>query len=262
MLRILVLLMCSVMSLVAVAAERDSTPIVRFAAGTVMPWAYLDSEGNEQGLLSEFSQALASYTEIPYTNILQPYPRALQSLASGYVDFAVVFESQSVAKTAILVGGLSHSQVLMVARKAEASQYSSPLRDGRRVGYIRGSDYDLKTRDRDTLNLFPVNNMQQGLEMLLKKRIDIMVGTEEAFDWAVRDMQLGSDDLALVRVVGETGVGLYMSKKSSNKRLLDVYRQALDDMRQDGLLDDIFKRHSRFTVDVLESKSTTLRREK
>ncbi|MBU3069567.1 transporter substrate-binding domain-containing protein [Aestuariicella sp. G3-2] len=254
MLRILVLVMCGVWSLISFAAERESPTVVRFAAGTVTPWVYKGESGSEQGLLIEFSRSLASYTGIAYTNILQPYPRALQSLKSGYVDFAVAFESPSVAKTAILVGGVSRSQVLMVARQGEASQYQPPLRGGLRLGYIRGSDYDLTRRDRKSLNLFPVNNMEQGLEMLLKKRIDIMVGTEDAFEWALRDMQLGAEQLELVRVLGETRVGLYMSRQSSNQGLLKVYQQALQDMKKDGELERIFESRHQWVIDALTSK--------
>lgn len=254
MLRILVLLICGLWSFISLAAERESPLVVRFAAGTVTPWVYRDEDGREQGILIEFSQALASYTGIAYTNILQPYPRALQSLKSGYVDFAVAFESPSVAKTAILVGGLSRSQVLMVARRGEAKLYQAPLRSGRRLGYIRGSDYDLTKRDRNNLNLYPVNNMQQGLEMLLKERIDIMVGTEDAFDWALRNMQMGAQKLELVRVLGETRVGLYMSRQSPNQGMLEVYQHALDDMKKDGELERIFERRHQHVINVLSAQ--------
>lgn len=252
MLCTLILLICVCLSLVSNAEELDSPQLVRFATGTVTPWVYLDEEGGERGVLVEFSKALALYSGMPYVNILQPYPRALQSLASGYVDCVVAFQSSSVAETAILVSDLSRSRILMVVRKGEMEKYKTPIADGKRIGLIRGSDYDLSRRNRSTYNLFPVSNMHQGLELLIKNRIDVMVGTEEAFSWAIREMKLGSDDLELVRVIGEAGVGLYLSKHSPREELIEVYRQALNEMRKDGKLERIFKLDSAFGVDTLK----------
>lgn len=217
-------------------------PSPKFATSTVKPWGFINRQGQEDGLLVRFEQALERETGIAYQNHLQPYPRVLHSLASGAVDFAVIFDSHAPDEQAIRVGYVTTIEIMVVARAGGPLRASMSELAGMQIGYIRGSKYGSQFDEATHFTRVPINKIEQGIAMVLKGRIEAMASTDQSLYWALDNMGVKAGDLAKIISIGKTTGGLYMSKKSQRKDLLPIYRKALQQMKATGTMARIFYR--------------------
>lgn len=220
------------------ATVLDRSP-VRFATSTVKPWGMVN-EGVPEGLLIELLQGLEAETGINATNVMLPYPRVIHALYGGEVDMAVLFDSPSALSTAIRVGHVVDTRVLVIGRAGAAPLTDVQALQGRLVGYIRGSRYGPSFDEARHFRKLPVNTMMQGLAMLVRNRLDAMTGTDQSFFWALKEMQLAPERLSLLTVVSGATGSLYMSKISPRQALIPVYREALLRLKARGVIGQIF----------------------
>ena len=212
---------------------------VHFATTSVKPWG-IRTAGANQGLLVSVAEALEQQTGIPISNELQPYPRVVHSLHSGHVDFAILFDSEFSKQAAIRIGHIVDTSMIVVARTGSPQMKSLDELQGKKVGLIRGSKYGAAFDEATHFKRIQVSNMEQGLAMLLRDRVDVMVGTDQALFWAMQKMDVGAKRLSKVFVLAGATGSLYASKHSSRLDLIPVYERALQTLRDNGTLDRIF----------------------
>jgi polar amino acid transport system substrate-binding protein len=221
-----------------VLSKQDNT--ARFATSTVKPWGFMDEQGQQRGMLVEFTRHLSLEIGTKYHNYLQPYPRVIHSLGSGFVDFAVLLDGPLAEKSGIRVGGLFVTEVLLVAKSGVEPIASIELLSGMTVGHIRGSNYGDRFDRATHFKRIPINTMRQGLAMVLAGRIDAMASADYTLYHGMEKMGLESTQLSLLLVVREHTGGLYISRHSRLKHLMPVYRKAIERMRVQGVLARIF----------------------
>lgn len=215
-------------------------PAPRFSTSTVKPWGFIDEEGQEDGLLVRFERELYLETGIAYENYLQPYPRVLHSLASGSVDFAIIFDPHAPREKTVRVGHVTTTEIIVVARAGVEPLASIDGLAKQRVGYIRGSKYGEAFDGATHFTRIPINTMKQGLSMLLNGRIDAMTSSDQSLYWAMERMGIDGSRLARVLILGGVTGGLYMSNSSRRQDLLPIYRKALQRMQAKGTMTRIF----------------------
>ncbi len=243
--RLLCGLLCATLSAFSMSQEgaynaADKTPLpVRFATTSVKPWGIQD-DLRDQGLLVAVIDELVKMTKIPVANELQPYPRVVHSLYSGYVDFAFLFDSPSTEASAIRIGHLVDSKMIVVGRAGEKELSSLSELAGRSVGFIRGAKYGVAFDEATHFQRVPVSTMEQGLAMMMRHRMDVMAGTDQALYWSMRKMNVGAKRLTKLYVLQGTSGSLYLSKKSNRTDLIPVYREALLKLKENGTIDRIF----------------------
>jgi polar amino acid transport system substrate-binding protein len=212
----------------------------RFATSTVKPWGFMDEQGQQRGMLVEFAEQLSHETGTKYQNYLQPYPRVIHSLGSGFVDFAVLLDGPLAEKSGIRVGGLFVTEVLIVAKAGIEPLNSIEQLAGMRVGHIRGSNYGDRFDNASHFKRLPINTMRQGLAMVLAGRIDAMASADFTLYYGMEKMELKAEQLSRLLVVREHTGGLYMSRQSRLQHLMPVYREAIERMKIQGNLAQIF----------------------
>jgi len=215
-------------------------PRPKFATSTIKPWGFMGDNGQEEGVLVQFERELGLETGIAYENYLQPYPRVLHSLTSGFVDFAVIFDDHQASELAVRIGDVVITEIIVVARRGEAVRHSIEDLAGMQIGYIRGSKYGPQFDSAEHFTRVPINKMRQGLAMLLNGRIEAMASTDQSLYWSMDEMGVDASRLTKVISIGETTGGLYMSKKSQRRDLLPIYRKALQRMEAKGTMARIF----------------------
>jgi polar amino acid transport system substrate-binding protein len=214
-------------------------PTIRFASSSVEPWGI--HEGKEkQGLLVSVINALALETAIAVNIELQPYPRVVHSLYSGRADFAFLFDSPSTRESAIRIGHLVNSRMIVVGRAGSPPLNSLKELEGKSVGLIRGSKYGIEFDNATHFHKEPVSSMSQGLAMLIRNRTDAMAGTDQSVYWAMRKMNVGAKRLSKLYVMGGTSGSLYISKTSEYQHLIPVYKKALETLHHNGTIKRIF----------------------
>ncbi|MGH1373342.1 MAG: substrate-binding periplasmic protein [Cellvibrionaceae bacterium] len=254
--RSLCVVLLGLLSVVAIASDRTATnlsppsveslstsidlPRPKFATSTVKPWGFINEYGEEDGLLVRFEQELRLETGVAYENYLQPYPRVLHSLASGAVDFAVIFDSHAPKEHIIRIGDVTTPEIIIVAKKGAPKRASMEDLKGMQIGYIRGSKYGAHFDEATHFTRVPINKIQQGIAMVLKGRIEAMASTDQSLYWSMDKMGVDASKLSKVISLGETTGGLYMSKQSARRDLLPIYRKALQRMEAKGTMARIF----------------------
>tara|TARA_B100000446_G_scaffold76073_4_gene71974 strand:+ start:2015 stop:2824 length:810 start_codon:yes stop_codon:yes gene_type:complete len=213
---------------------------VRFATSTVKPWGIRTAAG-DQGLLVAVIDEMVRITKVSVSNQLQPYPRVVHSVYSGFVDFAFLFDSPATEASAIRIGHLVDSKMIVVGRAGSQKLNSLDELSGKSVGFIRGSKYGSAFDDATHFDRVPVSSMEQGLAMLMRDRMDVMAGTDQAVYWSMRKMNVGARRLTKLYVLNGTSGSLYISKKSSRTDLIPVFREALLTLKENGTIDRIFQ---------------------
>ncbi len=213
---------------------------VRFATSSVKPWGIRSATG-DQGLLIAVIDELVRITNVSIVNELQPYPRVVHSVYSGFVDFAFLFDSPATESSAIRVGHLVESKMIVVGRAGTEQLNSLDELTDRSVGFIRGSMYGSAFDEATHFKRVPVSTMEQGLAMLMRKRMDVMAGTDQALYWSMRKMNVGAQRLTKLYVLSGTSGSLYLSKKSNRADLAPVFREALLTLQENGTIDRIFQ---------------------
>jgi len=235
-----------------VAETSNLQPTIRFASSSVEPWG-IHSAGENQGLLVDIIDALARETGIAVDVELQPYPRVVHSLYSGRVDFAFLFDSPSTRTSATRIGHLVESRMIVVGPADSAPLNSLKELEGKTVGFIRGAKYGADFDDATHFHKAPVSSMSQGLAMLIRNRTDAMAGTDQSVYWAMRKMNVGAKRLSKLYVMGGTSGSLYISKTSEHQKLIPIYKKALEKLRQNGTIEQVFD--SRYEWSSTENQS-------
>ncbi len=215
-------------------------PVATFSIAEVNPWGKEGPDGQAAGLLADLATRLGNIAGIKIRNNLRPYPRTIQEVASGLTDFAVMFAGPSSEEIAIPVGTVTHMQIILVTR----SDYSrllilDDLKD-KNVGYIRGSLYGKGFENNSLIKKVPLLNMPQGLRMLMAKRLDGMVSTDQALYHTLRDENLAPMLIKPALVIGSARAELYFSRASTNRHLIEPIRKALMQMKSTGELQELF----------------------
>lgn len=215
-------------------------PAPRFSTSTVKPWGFINEEGLEDGLLVRFERELYLETGIAYENYLQPYPRVLHSLASGSVDFAIIFDPHAPKAKTVRVGHVTTTEIIVVAVAGVEPLVSIDGLAKQRVGYIRGSKYGEAFDSATHFTRVPINTMKQGLSMLLNGRIEAMTSSDQSLYWAMEKMGIDGSRLTRILILDGVTGGLYMSNDSRRPDLLPIYRKALQRMQAKGTMTRIF----------------------
>ncbi len=105
---------------------------------------------------------------------------------------------------------------------------------------MRGSKYGPIFDDADHFTRIPINTMSQALAMLKRGRIDAMAGVDQTFFWAMKQMQLSPNEFSELITISRPTISLYISQHSQHKPLTPLYRDALQRLKEKGIIDQIF----------------------
>jgi polar amino acid transport system substrate-binding protein len=215
---------------------------VRFATSTFTPWGIYEPGQPASGLLVDVMRDLISETGIPVKNQMLPYPRVIHSLYSGGVDMAVLFDSPEARESALYVGHVVDTRILIIARADREPVTSIADLKGKTIGFLRGSKYGQQFDESNQIRRTAINSMFQGLAMVLRNRLYAMAGTDQSVYWAMEKMKVDPSKLTVLMDFKGPSGGLYMSRFSSRQDLLLTYRYALEELHRKGSMKAIFER--------------------
>lgn len=219
-------------------APNSNAPVV-FANSQIKPWG-MEINGVAQGLLIDTQYALSLETGLPHVVHLQPYARVIHSVYSGNVDMAMLFDARVDHSRVIRIAEVTQSRVIVVGRADTPAIESLKALEGKRVGHMRGSKYGPQFDEATHFTRIPINTMFQALAMLRRGRIDAMAGVDMTFFWTIQQSDFKAEDFAQLLVVSRPTVGLYISKLSTQQDLIPLYRDAVNRLREKGILTEIF----------------------
>ncbi|WP_284378770.1 substrate-binding periplasmic protein [Litoribrevibacter albus] len=220
------------------SAQAESTLLI--STSNVMPWGIEKSDAPNEGLLVEFAKAFGDSSGIRYKNRLKPYPRVINDIRLGHADLAVLFESPESERIAYSLGEVTSVDVIAVSKSSHRQIWSLSDLDGERVAYVRGSKYGHQFDQHKGFKKVPVNNMNQGLKMLMQNHVDVVVSTDQSIYYGIDSLGIQSKWLKKLLVISTATANLYLSKQSAFVHKKDELSAVVKKMKAGGILNHIF----------------------
>ncbi|GDY26179.1 hypothetical protein AHAT_20690 [Agarivorans sp. Toyoura001] len=233
-------LLCCLLLLVNWNVLATDLAPAKFSTSLVKPWGYKSTDLHEQGLLVQFTRALASEAELPFNNVMRPYPRVIKEIKSGTADFAVMFASPKAEQIAVDLGQVVTVKVVAIANAGEQPINNIKQLNGKRVGVIRGAAYGPDIDDNPNIERVSFNDTAQGVQMLLLERIDVMVATNYSINHSLQELYIEPERITPVYHLATRYGNLYWSRASNQMEQAKRLQTALSRLREQGVLDDIF----------------------
>ncbi|MDO6686538.1 MULTISPECIES: substrate-binding periplasmic protein [unclassified Agarivorans] len=212
----------------------------KFSSSMMKPWGYQDAGQPAQGLLVNFARKLCEEADIAMENSLKPYPRVIKDIQAGTADFAVMFAGATSEDIAVDLGPVVELKVMAVAKAGSAAIANIDALAGQRVGVIRGSIYGPEIDDNPSIDRISFNDTVQGIQMLLLGRIDVMIATNYSIDFALKQLHADIERLTPIYQLATRQGHLYWSKQSLQQEQAARLRNALERLREQGVLSEIF----------------------
>lgn len=204
-----------------------------FAIPDVPPWGYASKTGEPAGVLVAITDRMADLADVPIKYRLRPQKRALAELKSGAADFVVLFESPESEAAGKRIATLLESRVVLTTRPAQDFKNLEDLAGGS-VGFVLGTYYGKAFDDTDNIKKIPVHNLQNGLEMLDRGRIDALIHYDVMLERVIYANDYDASDFrSHVLSDGREGL-LLISRRSPLKDYVPLFQKALRQMRANG----------------------------
>ncbi len=233
----LCILLPSVIQLTVTASEQ---PQAIFSTSNIEPWGFQNDNEELDGLLIKVAELLTEETGIKVSNHLRPYPRVIHEIKNGSVDFAIMFNSDQAKEIGISVGHVVDTKILLIGLSETVEISNLNELSGHRVGFLRGSKYGTEFDNNDKMKKVSLDSMEQGIKMLLKNSIDVVASAEQTFYFTLKKLEISTDKVRPIMVINKSSGDLYFSKASTNKHLIEPFKEALKKLNKNGKLVDIF----------------------
>ncbi|MFY0664871.1 MAG: transporter substrate-binding domain-containing protein [Natronospirillum sp.] len=227
------------LNLTADTAANRSSELPLFAIADVWPWGYSD-DGKPSGLLVTLTDRLLAEAALDARVELRPHLRAINGIADGTADFAYLFADPTLNPDAISLAIIIESFTLLTVL-ASPSRDAPELKDfvGRRVGYIRGTYYGEAFAELDAIKI-PAEDGAQALQLLQRGRVDAIITTDQAVYNAADLLGIARSQLSSTVLIRSQVGHLYLSHLSPYGHLAEPLRHALNHLREDGFLQQLF----------------------
>lgn len=221
-------------------SQAMSDELLKISTSNVMPWGIEKPDGKYEGLLVELADAFCHESGMQTRNRLKPYPRVINDIRLGQADVAVLFHSPESDRIGYSLGEVARVEVIAVSKSAHKQIFSLDDLKGERVAHVRGSKYGPAFDQHKGFQKVPVKNMNQGLSMLMKNHVDVVVSTDQSIYYGIDDLGIETKWLKKLLVISTASADLYLSKKSPFVHNLDALRAAVSELKRKGELTRIF----------------------
>jgi len=119
-----------------------------------------------------------------------------------------------------------------------------------RIGFMRGASVSAEFDAASFLNKTEVNSLKQGLKMLDRNRLDLIINNRLVIEFELGNMEAEnygiSDRIVIVNpYVTTRNLHVLFSKKSKNSQILILdFNKGLDKIKKNGVYDDILSKHT------------------
>lgn len=244
-----------VLSVMFLSLHAKALEPIKISTSNVMPWGIEKKSGLHEGLLVKFAYGLATKLDRRVDNRMRPYPRVIMDISLGKCDLAVMYKGAKSEDIAQSLGTVVQADIIAVSLSDH-----KPIKDiselaGEQVAHVRGSVYGPSFDDNEQIIKVPVKDMNQGLRMLLKGHVAALVSADQSIFYGIDVMAIDPARLKRLTTISTATADLYLSKKSSLQGDADKIRKALEQMKAEGVLNEIFYSRDYLSGEVLKYDS-------
>lgn len=204
-----------------------------FAIPEVPPWGYTSESGEPAGVLVAITDRMAELADVPVSYRMRPHKRAIAELRAGTVDFVMLFESPNGEAAGRRVATILETQIVLTTRPSLDARDLDDL-GGKSVGYVQGTFYGEAFDTANDFEKVAVKNLQHGLDMLDRGRIDALVNYDAMLNRVIYATDYDATDFrSHVIAEGKEGL-LYISRRSDLEEYVPLFQKAIGQMRANG----------------------------
>ena len=160
------------------------------------PYSYTDQQGESQGLVLDIVTKLleSSNHDFKIKPVPCPFSRCVRMLSQGQVDImGGLIKTKHREKTMAFVNPpymvLSSSFVFYANKNSDIEVDNFAQLHGKRIAVMRGGAYFKEFDDDKTLNKVLVNSEHIAFDLLLKRRVDLVLSVEDTAEVAMKTLQ-------------------------------------------------------------------------
>ncbi len=214
------------------------------------PYYFINSKTNKlEGFSIEVCNHLANKLGHKLNYTRRPFARAVHDLAHGRVDIMCTLFNTKERSKGILFSSIPHAfeDIMIFSLKSSNLSLSNPdpenIRSAR-IGGIKSYYYGPEISETDQYNILLVNDEEQLLKVLMKKRVTYIIGNKDALLDKAREMKI-EDKITYLKSPIYTGpLFLGFSREGPNgfKRLSE-FTDELIQFRQTQKYRDLLKKY-------------------
>lgn len=221
----------------ACAQAANATRPLTAVTMALAPWGVSPPGAPPRGIFVEVMASIAAAGKLCIDNIVVPYSRGLAMISTGEADLVISFKNTLLQRISVPIGMGVGDDVVVVGPPAATFRALADLR-GKLVASVRGVEYDGFSDDAQ-IRKVPANGVDQCLKMLAAGRVDAVIGSRTALDYAVRQLRLPPSALAPALVVGHQEFFLHYSKHSYDPVMAQILRASFADLQRSGALAEL-----------------------
>lgn len=242
MLRCCILCILATICILGAAPLSASTELV---AGVfhLKPYGFLDESQRKSGIIPDVIEELQKKTGLIITMKLLPYKRMVHELQMGSIDFAIFFKTKANSSFANPIAKVHRMPVIIIGRKGvELATYDDLSKYS--ISVTLGVSYEDRFDADKNLNKVPVKKYINQFHLFKNKHVDLVTGSKIGLFYNMSLAGIQKAMLGKPYILNYKEVWLQSPKNYSgkNKKELDQLSKAVNDLRKDGTISQIYNR--------------------
>lgn len=212
------------------------------------PYTFVDSNQQASGLVLDIMRRIESEVGFELQVVSCPFPRCLKLAKEGKVDvIGGLIKTPERSRYLDFIEPaymeLNSSFVFYALKNKNLAVNEYEQLSGKRIAVVRKAAH-FERFDKDImLNKIMVPSEKVGMDMLLKDRVDIVIGVEDTADHALRFLNQDSNKLQKLNYRHTDKILGYaaFSRKYHNLFILNRIKQKMRNFQKNGVLTELVK---------------------
>lgn len=206
---------------------------IRIKTIDVAPFGFTQVSGEHSGMMFEISNRIVEEAGLKFTNEIVPYARSILELRDGRADFVLRYSNEQLPSVAIPVVSVISMQTIILSRAGNSFKSLEDLH-GKTVGVVRGGKFDVNFDNDTSINKYEVNDYNQMLQMLMKGRLDGVIGSNVGLYYSAKKLGINPEELSLPLHLNAKDFILHFSRKNSDTKTMNILKNSVKKLKSTG----------------------------
>ena len=203
---------------------------------------FIDQSGLVKGSSYDIMNHIANEASLTHHNSLIPYGRIIAYLETGKIDTALLVLDETVTKVAIPLIYIQDVNFIVVGKSGTEINQLEDLEE-KIVGYLRLTPNAKKLMGNLNIQKVEGSKYTHMIEMLLRNRIDVLVGPKSNIYWALKKLNYSPDELGKPFELQKAEMHLVYSKKTANEKTISELIIAAQKLKKSKVIQNIINKY-------------------
>lgn len=239
------LVLCCCQSSLAETNAPSKQHFLQIRTIDVAPYGFESTEGY-QGIYYDLANSLAkqllSHNHIKVNHQIYPYARIIHELKTGQTDLTIMFKYKESEPYVTYLTPLPSLDNVVIGLKGTYFKTLSDL-EGKKIAYLRGAKFSDSIDNNDKIIKITTHDFRQGIDMLMAKRVDAIIGPIDPILLAVKKLKSNKELLGAPLLISTRTPWLQISNLSKLRYSIDSIKNAFQDILKKGELNSLREKY-------------------